>query len=577
AFVLATWTLLFRVALRRGAHPAAAAAALALAAWAAEPRFVERPHLVTFLGLGVLLLATARAEAGRPRLLWAMIPLAPVWANGNSCFFLAPGVLAFYALGARLDGRPSDVRRAGWLAVALVPFIFATPSGLHALGYIANHWRMPWLRPLQEYRTATWPVDGPFLFTAAGLAVGVALPSRAFRHALPAVALGLLGARRIRFVAEFAILSGPILALALTDLARRAAARALVQPSRFAAVLVGAWLVGFTVAPRIAAARRGERALDLGMQAGLVPLEAIAFIDDNRLDERLYNDLEVGSYLAWHAQGGHRVFQDPRINGYPPAFHAVLRRDDLSRAEWQAFVDGFGVTAALVTYPDLNPRAALFAPAGWALVHRDAEGLVFVARLARWRDLIARHEQPLTFSYARERGVTPEPLPERPAASPLRACEWQRRLGDELVASGDRSAEARAAYDKALATPGCLDDRATASARISLGDLALAAGDRAAAVAAYDGVRDPRARANRGLALLALGRAADAAADLTAALAGEARQPEAQLGLGFALETLGRRPEAAAAFETFLTLAPAHAAAARARRELAALRARPRD
>ncbi len=68
-------------------------------------------------------------------------------------------------------------------------------------------------------------------------------------------------------------------------------------------MLVAAWLVGFTVAPRIAAARRGERALDLGMQAGLVPLDAIAFLDDNGLDDRLYNDLEVGSYLAWHAQG----------------------------------------------------------------------------------------------------------------------------------------------------------------------------------------------------------------------------------------------------------------------------------
>ncbi|MES1208372.1 MAG: hypothetical protein ABUS79_20740 [Pseudomonadota bacterium] len=577
AFVLATWTLLFRVALRRGAHPAAAAAALALAAWAAEPRFVERPHLVTFLGLGVLLLATARAEAGRPRLLWALIPLAFVWANGNSCFFLAPAVLGLYALGARLDGRAADAARAAWVALALVPFIFATPSGVHALGYIANHWRMPSLRPLQEYRTATWPVDGPFVFVAAGLTLALALPSRAFRHALPALALGLLGARRIRFVAEFAILSGPIVAVALTDVARRTAARVGGLSSRFAGLVVGTWLVGFTVAPRIAAARRGERALDLGMQAGLVPLEAIGFIDDNGLDQRLYNDLEVGSYLAWHAQGRARVFQDPRINGYPPSFHAVLRRDDLSRAAWQAFVGGFGVTAALVTYPDLNPRAALFAPAGWALVHRDAEALVFAARLPRWRDLIARYEQPLTFAYARERGVTPEPLPDRPADSPLRECEWQRRLGDTLVALGDRSAEARAAYDKALATPGCLDQIATVAARISLGDLALAAGDRAAAVAAYDGVRDARARANRGLALLALGRAADAAADLPAAVAADPRQPEAQLGLGFALEKLGRRPEAAGAFEAFLALAPTHPAAARARHELAALQPNASD
>ena len=49
-FVLGTWAVLFRVAVRRGAHPALAALGLALAAWSAEPRFVERPHLVTFLG-----------------------------------------------------------------------------------------------------------------------------------------------------------------------------------------------------------------------------------------------------------------------------------------------------------------------------------------------------------------------------------------------------------------------------------------------------------------------------------------------------------------------------------------------
>jgi hypothetical protein len=49
--------------------------------------------------------------------------------------------------------------------------------------------------------------------------------------------------------------------------------------------------VGFTVAPRIAAARRGDPALELGMQPGLVPLEAIRFIDDNGLEQRLYNDL----------------------------------------------------------------------------------------------------------------------------------------------------------------------------------------------------------------------------------------------------------------------------------------------
>jgi len=567
AFVVGTWGLLIQVARRRGAHPAATAAALALAAWAAEPRFVERPHLVTFLGLATLLLALERAEAGRPRLLLAMIPLGLLWANANSCFFLAPAVLALYALGALFDGRRADARRAALLGLALVPLMFATPSGTHALGYIANHWRMPWLRPLQEYRTASWPVDGPFVFVALGVGAAMALPGRRFRHALPAIALGLLGARRIRFVAEFAILSAPILAGALTELAPRVSRRLRAPLGERPLMAATTVLLMVLTVTSVQHPSFGQ------MDAGLVPLDAIRFVDEHGLGDRMYNDLEVGSYLTWHWRGLHQLFQDPRINGYPPEFHGILKRDDLSRRQWQALMDRFGVTAALVTYPDLNPRAALFDPARWALVYRDGEALVFAARQASFPALIAARELPLTFTYDRDRGVTPVPLEARPPASPVADCAWQRRLGDVRLDLGDRAA-ARAAYARAVAEASCLgaaDAADATAARTGLGDLALAAGDRAAAVEAYARVNTPHARTNRGLALLALGRAGEAQDDLAASLAADPHQPEAGLALGFALEALGRLDEAAAAFRSFVAESPQHAAAARARAEIAKL------
>jgi hypothetical protein len=133
AFVIAAWSLLYRVAIRRGAHPAVAAIVLALAAWSAEPRFVERPHLVTFVGLAALLLALEHAERNRPRLLWLLLPGSLLWANANSCFFLAPTLLIVYAVGALLDGQQVDGRRAWKLALALTPVVFATPSGWHAV------------------------------------------------------------------------------------------------------------------------------------------------------------------------------------------------------------------------------------------------------------------------------------------------------------------------------------------------------------------------------------------------------------------------------------------------------------
>lgn len=567
-FVLGTWALLFRTALRRGAHPAAAAAALALAAWAAEPRFVERPHLVTFLGLGYLLLALDGAEAGRPRALHALVPLALVWANANSCFFLAPVLLGLYAAGAMLDHRRPDARRAALVAVALLPFIFATPSGAGALTYIANHWRMPALRPLQEYRTASWPLDGPFFFVAAGVALAAALPGRRGRQLLPAVALGLLGARRIRFVAEFSILGGPMLAVALTELASRArGALARNTDGRTLTIATAAALAGAALIPRVSAARHGERLLELGLEPDLVPAAAIRFVDESGLGDRMYNDLEVGSYLTWHWADRHRVFQDPRINSYPPEFHATLRRDDLSRAEWEAFLARFGVTTALVTYPDVNPRAALFDPARWALVYRDSEALVFAARMPSFAALIARDEIPITFVYGRDAGVTVAPLDLQPADSPVTDCEWARRLGDFYLEGGAGMA-ARSAYRSAVRVSGCLAPDARSGAAKALGDLELQVGDAAAAAEAYAGSHDPGALANLGFSLISLGRAAEAETVLEAALASDPNQPEARLAQGFALEALGRSADAIAAFRSFVGLWPHHRAAARARAEI---------
>ncbi len=86
-------------------------------------------------------------------------------------------------------------------------------------------------------------------------------------------------------------------------------------------------------------------------------------------------------------------------------------------------MDRFGVTAALVTYPDVNPRAALFAPSRWALVYRDAEALIFAARVPAFAGLIAERELPLTFAFSRSTGVSAAALAGRAgriAGGPLR-------------------------------------------------------------------------------------------------------------------------------------------------------------
>jgi hypothetical protein len=573
AFVVATFAVLFRVAVRRAAHPAAAVAALALAAWAAEPRFVERPHLVTFLGLALTLLALERAEAGRPRALWLLLPAGLAWANANSCFFLAPALLLLYAAGARFDGRLADARRAALVAALLAPLVLATPSGLDALRYVANHFRMPSLRPLQEYRVASWPLDGPFFFLGAA-ALASALAPGQWRQVLPALALALLGARRIRFVAEFALVAGPLAAVGTTRLAFALAARlGWPRAGLGAAAGVAAALLVATVLPRVEAARRGEPVVDLGVEADLVPTAAIRFADEHGLRGRMYNDLEVGSFLAWQGWPRYRVFQDPRINGYPEPMHAILRRADLTPPEWQAFLDRFGVTSALVSYPTVNPRAALFDPELWALVYRANDGLVLARRGAGHDAVIAEDEQPVTFARDADGALAPHVLGGQPAGSPVPACEWQRRRADALVETGDDAA-ARPLYARLLAegAPACAAPERQRLARVTLGDLELHANAPTAAATAYNNVANAEARGKRGLALLALGRAGEALAELEAARAARPGDADVALGEGLALAALGRRDEARAALEAFLRRYGGHAGAARARAELARLR-----
>ncbi|MGB8295199.1 MAG: hypothetical protein WCG85_07205 [Polyangia bacterium] len=569
-FVLGTWTLLFRVAVRRGAHPALAALALALAAWSAEPRFVERPHLVTFLGLALLLLALERAEAGRPHLLWLLVPLGLLWANANSCFFLAPAILLLYTAGARLDGESAHSRRALLVGLALVPLMFATPSGTLCLTYIANHIRMPWLRPLQEYRTARWPLDGPFFFLVAGLASTMAAsivlrkarPLLPLRVVFPLIALALLGAFRIRFVAEFSILAGPALAVAASRLLPSWRGRGLAWSA-------AAVLLALTVLPRAQAAWAGSRWFDIGLEADLVPDAAIAFADQHGLRARMYNDLEVGSYLTWQGWPRFRVFQDPRINGYPESFHAIVRRSDLSRAQWQRLLDDFSVDAALLTYPTVNPRGAWFDPEKWALLYRASDGLVFTRRLPERAALIAELEIPLSFSYATATGLQPTPLLQEPSEATLPACEWQRRLGDFYRSVGDDQAALRA-FETALGVPSgtCLDSSWRGGVRQTMGAVALRLGELAQAAALLDGLLAPEARDNHGFALLGLGQAALALFDFDAVLAALPASDEARFGRGLALETLGRRAEAAAAFRQLLARSPDHLSAPMAREHL---------
>ncbi len=514
AVLVATFAGAFVVCRRRGAGPVASALALAAAALAVRERFVERPHLFSLAGdvaLLALIDALAVADTARARRLGvATLATVILWANLHAGVFLAPVLLALAALGAWLDDRRPPLALA-WLAGGAALATLATPVGFGLYRYLGLHLVLPALHPVDEFRAATWISDAPLLlFGIAAVAGGTFVRPRVARVLLPAVALGVLALRSVRFGADFALVAAPILAVGLGRLGARINGR---LPALTVAAALAAWAVG----PRVLAARQGRPAFALGLDESVVPLDAIRFATEHGLRARMYNDFEIGSYLLFEGPPRHPVFVDPRLPAYPPEFHALLGRADLTRDEWNAAMERYGVDAALLAYAGLNRRVAWWDPARWALVYRANDARVFVRRSPEHRALIADREVPATFSFTAAEGTTTLPVTDRPAASPVSQCEWQRRLGDLLFELDDAaSPRARAAYARALADAGCLETSREAKLCAFLGALELEAlhfdaADTLLTRAISKGDPELTTRANRAFAWEALGRRFDAA------------------------------------------------------------------
>jgi hypothetical protein len=518
--LVATFLAAFVVCRRRGAGPAAAALALAAASWVARERFVERPHIFSLAGCVLVLAVIDALDAplARRRAAIACVVGVAMWANLHAGVFLAPALLALAAAGAWLDDARALARRLAALAACAALATLATPVGLGLVTYLRLHTVIPTLHPVDEFRAATWVSDAPWL-VFAGVVAGVAAVARPrrWRWLLPVAATGVLALRSIRFGADFAVLAAPGLAVGVTALGARLASRA---PGLRVAGLVGvvALLVGVAAGPRLAAARAGRPAFDVSLDARALPLDALRFVEDNGLRARMYNDFEVGSYLLFEGYPRYRVFVDPRLPAYPAELHALLGRFDLTRDEWGAALARYGVESALLAYAGLNRRVAWFDPARWALVYRAQDARVFVRRLPQFDALIAAREIPATFSFTVESGTTTLPLTERPAGSPVTACEWQRRLGDLLFElDGEVSARVRDAYTRALAAPGaCMEPEDERHLAGWMGSVELAAGHAAAALPLLEralarGDGETSTRVSRAIALEELGRTTDAA------------------------------------------------------------------
>jgi hypothetical protein len=361
-----------------------AAAVLMLGFFILEPRAIPRPHLVSFAGMAAVTLAIERAAARqslRP-LVWT-IPGVALWSNFHvECLFgvAAIGMFAFGELvkPAALS-RPQAVR-AMLIAAACGLATMANPYGWGLAAYLYENMSVPRILAIAELRPPYLPDYRAFFAyaIAVGLALAIGWRSLRLSEALLALTFGALGLKYLRLTPLLLLVTAPMLASRLAILTSRGLDyRALLITSACLALTLS------RIPLRLLATE-----IEAGTRAVAPPRffsePAIAFIERTGLEGPIFNSHNLGGYLAWELYPRVRVFQDSRLQAYPPEHFRRIMTASASQDEWNALVAA--VDWAIISVPRANQLSGhgRFPRAEWGTVYQDDAMEIVVRRKGKY-------------------------------------------------------------------------------------------------------------------------------------------------------------------------------------------------
>jgi hypothetical protein len=349
-----------------------------------------RPTLVTFAAVTLLFAAVERWRRGARWPMWLILLAIPVWTNLHAGFALGIVLLGILVAAGVADAGFPALRRA--FAPALpwrqsVPCLAAATAltGLHPLGYRVwdavlgtlggrftpslSEWR-----PLHEFGARqSLPVYALMLAILVALLIGHKRVTL-FETASAAV-LGVAAIVRVRFVPLFSLCAVLVLVRALpavrhTALGRRAAEVFGRVPRVVAPALAIVALVAVVTT-------LGVSDLRIRKVPYLTPVPATKFLQENRLDGRVFTEYDWGGYVRWKIPAA-SIFVDGRSDTvYPlPVIEDWARvvnagdgwRDILERYRAQIVV----LRSDQLVVPQLEKEA------GWVPAYADPFACIFV-------------------------------------------------------------------------------------------------------------------------------------------------------------------------------------------------------
>lgn len=381
ASLIAAALLMGYRAARLRAPAAAALAVVLMGIGVVEPRAIPRPHLASLACLAATVWLIERAVTSRRATpLWWTVPLIAIWSNLHVEAAFGAVVVSVFAVVEVV--RPGALTREG-AKRALVIAMFgclatlANPYGIGLWQYLAENTAVTEMLEIAELQPPYLPVYRAFFLYLLVLVAVFALVPRGIR-AWELVIIGLaaaVGLRYLRLTPLVFIVSAPVLARQLGELITRGFDRRAVVVTAIAILIAGARL---PLGAYRSSWATGNRAIE---PPAFFSANALDFIRrNNALRGPVFNSNNLGGYLAFNLYPDVRVFQDSRLQTYPPDHFERILRASTSPAEWRALVKNVDWAVLSRSRPDALSGVGRFPASEWTTVFRDDAIEVVVRR-----------------------------------------------------------------------------------------------------------------------------------------------------------------------------------------------------
>ncbi len=372
-----------------------------------------RPQLATFGMFAVMLLLLRRFwDDPQQHGVWVLPILTAAWVNYHGGFLAGLGMQAAFVFAGVLGLRePLGKRRLLVLSFVFLASMLAT--GLNPYGWRmhAMLWKHLGTEQFVREWQPLWAARQSPVYYVPFLLMGLSLPGIRKTRPVDWIVLGVVSwqaVSHLRHVALLAISVFILLPAALSESCDRMFSRISEQLSqpRSGPVRIGGvvLIIGFLGILHWRSVRElrehgigfGEIAVETQSQVPGMPMNAIAFIREQRLTGNLVTDYGWGQCVIWHLFPDIRVAFDGR---YRTVYPAELEQQFL---DWQrvgpktkrtAVLDDYPTELALVPAESL-PDEYLKTRPDWAEVYRDEQAAIYLNRhIPRLRNVIERNRQ----------------------------------------------------------------------------------------------------------------------------------------------------------------------------------------